>query len=101
MTECDIRWLGNKTISKKFFDILCPFYIMASRFLSSLRLKDAIKQVVDLVFVICKIITVSVRVISLASADNCYLDIDNSKDDNNKKGQSRERRLLKYAFPKY
>ena len=74
---------------------------MASRFLSSFRLKCAIKQLVGSVFVICKIINVEVKVVSLASADNSYLDIDNSKDDNNKTGQSRERRLLKYAFPKY
>ena len=44
------------------------------------HLKCIIKQLLDSVFVICKIINVSVRVISLAfgSADNSYLDIDNS-----------------------
>ena len=45
-----------------------------------LHLKCIIKQLLDSVFVICKIINVSVRVISLAFglADNSYLDIDNS-----------------------
>ena len=45
-----------------------------------LHLKCIIKQLLDSVFVICKIINVSVRVISLAfgSADNTYLGIDNS-----------------------
>ena len=45
-----------------------------------LRLKCIIKQLLDPVFVICKIINVSVRLISLSfgSADNSYLDIDNS-----------------------
>ena len=45
-----------------------------------LRLQCIIKQLSDSVFVICKIINVSVRVIYLAfgSADNSYLDIDNS-----------------------
>ena len=45
-----------------------------------LHLKCIIKQLLDSVFVICKIINVSVRVISLTfgSADNSYLDIDNS-----------------------
>ena len=44
------------------------------------HLKCIIKQLLDGVFVICKIINVSVRVISLAfgSADNSYLGIDNS-----------------------
>ena len=42
------------------------------------HLKCIIKQLLDSVFVICKIINVSVRVISLAfgSDDNSYLDID-------------------------
>ena len=45
-----------------------------------LHLKCIIKQLLDSVFVICQIINVSVRVISLTfgSADNSYLDIDNS-----------------------
>ena len=45
-----------------------------------LRLQCIIKQLSDSVFVICKIINVSVRVTCLAfgSADNSYLDIDNS-----------------------
>ena len=45
-----------------------------------LRLQCIIKQLSDSVFVICKIINVSVRVICLTfrSADNSYLDIDNS-----------------------
>ena len=44
------------------------------------HLKCITKQLLDSVFVICQIIIVSVRVISLAfgSADNSYLDIDNS-----------------------
>ena len=44
------------------------------------HLKCTIKQLLDSVFVMCKIINVSVRVISFAfsSADNPYLDIDNS-----------------------
>ena len=62
---------------------------MASSFLSSSEgeirqlleekdLKCIIKQLSDSVFVICKIINLSVRVIWLAfgSADNSYLDID-------------------------
>ena len=45
-----------------------------------LRLQCIIKQLSDSVFVICKIINVSVRVICLAfgSADNFYREIDNS-----------------------
>ena len=45
-----------------------------------LYLKCVRKQLLDEVFMICKIINVSVRVISLAfgSADNSYFDIDNS-----------------------
>ena len=67
------------------------FHVMASSFLSSSEgemrqlleekdLKCIIKQLSDSVFVICKIINLSVRVILLAfgSADNSYLDIDNS-----------------------
>ena len=44
------------------------------------RLKCIIKQLLDSVLLICKIINVSVTVISLAfgSADNSCLDIDNS-----------------------
>ena len=42
-------------------------------------LKCIIKQLLDSVFVICKIINVSVIVISLAvGSDNSYLNIDNS-----------------------
>ena len=41
-------------------------------------LKSIIKQLLDSVFVICKIINVSVRVIlAFGSANNSYLDIDN------------------------
>ena len=45
-----------------------------------LRLQCIIKQLSDSVFVICKIINVSVKVICLAFglADNSYLDVDNS-----------------------
>ena len=65
---------------KQLFDLVYGF----------LHLKCTIKQLLDSVFVICKIINVSVRVISLAfgsadnsylafgSADNSYLNIDNS-----------------------
>ena len=44
------------------------------------QLTCIIKQLLDSVFVICKIINVSVRVINLAfgSAGNSHLDIDNS-----------------------
>jgi hypothetical protein len=44
------------------------------------RNKCIIKQLLNSVFAICKIIKVSVSVISLAfgSADNAYLDLDNA-----------------------
>ena len=59
-----------KSMIKQLFDLVYSF----------LHLKCIIKQLLDSVFVICKIINVSVRVISLAfgPADNSYLDIDNS-----------------------
>ena len=66
-----------------FFDIFC-FIFQINLFFRChvyfLRLQCIIKQLSDSVFVICKIINVSVRVICLASgsADNSYLDIDNS-----------------------
>ena len=59
-----------KSIIKQLLDLVYGF----------LHLKCIIKQLLDSVFVICQIINVSVRVISLAfgSADNFYLDIDTS-----------------------
>ena len=61
---------GLKSIIKQLLELVYVF----------LHLKCIIKQLLDSVFVICEIINVSVRVISLAfgSADNTYLDIDNS-----------------------
>ena len=61
---------GFKSMIKQLFDLVYGFP----------QLKCIIKQLLDSVFVICKIINVSVRVISLAfgSADNSHLDIDNS-----------------------
>ena len=59
-----------KSMIKQLFDLVYGF----------LLLKCIIKQLLDSVFVMCKIINVSVRVINLAfgSAANSYLDIDNS-----------------------
>ena len=59
---------GLKSIIKQLLDRVFGF--------SHLK---CIEQLLDSVFVICKIINVSVRVIILAfgSADNSYLDIDN------------------------
>ena len=61
---------GLKSMIKQLLNLVYGF----------LHLKCIIKQLLDSVFLICKIINVSVRVISLAfgSADNSYLDIDNS-----------------------
>ena len=61
---------GLKSIIKQLLDLVYGFF----------HLKCIIKQLLDPVFVICKIINVSVRVISLAigSADNSNLNIDNS-----------------------
>ena len=61
---------GLKSMTKQLFDLVYGFP----------HLKCIIKQLLDSVFVMCKIINVSVRVISLAFgwADNSYLDIDNS-----------------------
>ena len=61
---------GLKSIIKQLLNLVYGF----------LHLKCTIKQLLDSVFVICKIVNVSVKVISLAfdSADNSYLDIDNS-----------------------
>ena len=61
---------GLKSMIKQLLNLVYGF----------LHLKCIIKQLLDSVFVICKIINVSVRVISLAfsSDDNSYLDIDNS-----------------------
>ena len=57
----------------------CSSYLFFRYHAYFLRLQ-CIKQLSDSVFVICGIINVSVRVICLAfgSADNSYLDIDNS-----------------------
>ena len=59
-----------KSIIQQLLDLVYGF----------LHLKCIVKQLLDSVFVICQIINVSVRVISLAfgSADNSYLDTDNS-----------------------
>ena len=61
---------GLKSIIKQSLDLVYGFF----------HLKCIIKQLLDSVFVICKIINVSITVISLAfgSADNSYLNIDNS-----------------------
>ena len=63
---------GLKSIIKQLLDLFYGF----------LHLKCIIKQLLDSLFVICKIISVSERVISLAiafgSADNSYFDTDNS-----------------------
>ena len=61
---------GLKSMIKQLFDLVYGF----------LHLKCIIKQLLDSIFVICKIINVSVRVISRVKgeADNSYLDIDNS-----------------------
>ena len=72
-------WHGNNI----FFDIFCFIFQINLFFryhVYFLRLQCILKQLSDSVFVICKIINVSVRVICLAfgSADNSYLDIDNS-----------------------
>ena len=90
ITVCGIRWNQWLALQQHFFDFV-RFHVMAFRFLSSsedgirqlLEAKDLqciIKQLLDEVFVICKIINVSIRVICFAfgSADNSYLDIDNS-----------------------
>ena len=60
---------GLKSIIKQLLNLVYGF----------LHWKCIIKQLLDSVFVICKIINVSVRVIILAfgSANNSYLDIDN------------------------
>ena len=61
---------GLKSMIKQLLNLVYGF----------LHLKCIIKQILDSVFVTCKIINVSVRVIRLAfsSADNSYLDIENS-----------------------
>ena len=59
--------------------MLINFYCFTSH-VYHFQLEGIIKQLLDSVFVICKIINVSVRVIILAfrSADNSYLHIDSS-----------------------
>ena len=61
---------GLKSIIKQLMNLVYGF----------LHLKCIIKQLLDEVFVICKIVNVSVRVISpvFGLANNSYLDIDNS-----------------------
>ena len=61
---------GLKSIIKQLLNLVYGF----------LHLKCIIKQLLDEVFVTCKIINVSLRVIGIAfgSANNSYLDIDNS-----------------------
>ena len=60
---------GLKSIIKQLLDLDFGFY----------HLKCIIKQLLDSVFVVCKIINVSVRIIILAFglANNSYLEIDN------------------------
>ena len=58
---------GLKSIIKQLLNLVYGF----------LHWKCIIKQLLDSVLVICKIINVSVRVIILASANNSYLGIDN------------------------
>ena len=62
---------GLKSMIKQLFNLVYGFLHLN---------KCIIKQLLDSVFVMCKIINVSVRVIVLAfgSVDNSYLDIDNS-----------------------
>ena len=59
---------GLKSIIKQLLNLVYGF----------LHWKCIIKQLLDSVFVICKIINVSVRVISLASSSADNFDIDNS-----------------------
>ena len=59
---------GLKSIAKQLLNLVYGF----------LHWKCIIKQLLDSVFVICKIINVSVRVIlAFGSANNSYRDIDN------------------------
>ena len=63
------RIFGLKSMIKQLLNLVYGF----------LHLKCIMKQLLDSVFVICRIINVSVRVISLAFGfANSYLDIDNS-----------------------
>ena len=65
-----VYYFRLESMTKQLFDLVYGF----------LHLKCIIKQLLDSFFVIWKIINVAVRVISLVfgSADNSYLDIDNS-----------------------
>ena len=65
-----VYYFQLKIYNKQLLDLVYGF----------LHLKCIINQLLDEVFVICRIINVSVKVISLAFslADNFYLDIDNS-----------------------
>ena len=77
-----LEMYNNKQLLDKVF-VTCKIINVSVRVISLygfLLLKGIIKQLLDSVFVICKIINVSVKVIILAfrSADNSYLDIDNS-----------------------
>ena len=84
ITVCGIRWYQWLAWKQHFFlDIFCFIFEINLFFryhVYFLRLQCIIKQLSDSVLVICKIINDSVRVICLAfgSADNSYLDIDNS-----------------------
>ena len=73
ITVCGIRWASMVGMATTFFRYFL-FHVMASSFLSSSEgemrqlleekdLKCIIKQLSDSVFVICKIINLSVRVI--------------------------------------
>ena len=69
--------------AQQVFRVSKRFYVEARRKDGSaytIKIQCIIKQLLDSVFVICKIIKVSVRVISrtFSSTDNSYLDLDNS-----------------------
>ena len=83
--ECFLKkGIAEPTEKSEIARVLKRFYVEVRRrfryHVYFLRLQCIIKQLSDSVFVICKIINVSVRVICLAfgSADNSYLDSDNS-----------------------
>ena len=86
MNICWKRGLQNSEIAREkrncssFKKVLGKRNLFFRYHVYFLRLQCIIKQLSDSVFVICGIINVSVRVICLAfgSADNSYLDVDNS-----------------------
>ena len=84
ITVCSVRW--HQWLAWQHFfslDIFCFIFQINLFFRYHVYffcLQCIIKQLSDSVFVICKVINVSVTVISLTfgSADNSYLDIDSS-----------------------